>query len=73
MASINKLTPGQILYDVKRNTGIQAYNGKYSVWPVKVISVHPEDEYIIASWNHNTPNKMYLHEISKLRLKEPKQ
>lgn len=73
MASINKIKPGQVLYDVRRNTGIHVLNGKYSVWPVLVESVNTEEGYIVARWNVvNPPDKMYSNTIKRLRVKEPK-
>lgn len=73
MASINKIKPGQTLYDVKRNAGIQVWNGKYSVWPVLVVSVHVEEGYIIARWNVVNPaRKMGLNSIKNLRVNPPK-
>ena len=74
MANINKITPGQTLYDVKRNTGIQSFNGKYSVWPVLVEEVNVEGGYIIARWNVVNPaRKMYENSIKKLRVSYPKE
>lgn len=72
MASINKIVPGQTLYDVKRNTGIASFNGKWSVWPVIVKEVNVEEGWILASWNYNPPRKMYLNTIKALRVSEPK-
>ncbi len=72
MASINKIQPGQTLYDVKRNTGLRAFASKLSVWPVEVVSVHLEENYIVAKWNGNPARKMYHNSIKALKVKEPK-
>lgn len=74
MASINKIVPGQTLYDVKRNSGIRAFRSKYSVWPVLVESVDIDGGFIIARWNVvNSPKKMSLKSIKNLRVKPPKE
>lgn len=74
MASIKKIQPGQTLYDVKRNTGLAAFRSKWSVWPVLVVEVNLEEEWIIARWNTvNPPRKMYMRTISKLRVNRPKE
>lgn len=73
MASINKIKPGQTLYDVRRNTGIAAFRDKFSVWPVYVDAVNTEEGYIIARWNVVNPaRKMYNKSIKGLRVKPPK-
>ena len=72
MATITKIKPGQTLYDVKANSGIQRWNGKYSVWPVIVEEVNIEGGYIIARWNVVNPaRKMWIGEIKKLRVNPP--
>ncbi len=73
MADIKKIKAGQTLYDVRRNTGVKAWGSKYSVWPVYVVEVNQEENYIIARWNEfNAPRKMGLREINKLRYNPPK-
>lgn len=70
MATISKLKPGQILYDKHKykmgNTNISTWG----LWHVKVLEVH--EDYIVASWNGNRPEKMYSQRVSKLKVKEPK-
>lgn len=73
MASINKIKPGQTLYDVKRNSGLDAFRSRLSVWPVLVEEVNIEGGYIVARWNVvNPPRKMYANSIKNLRVNEPK-
>lgn len=73
MASIHKIKPGQILYDVKGNSGLYAFRSEISVWPVLVEEVNIDQGYIIARWNVvNPPRKMFLNTIKTLRVKEPK-
>jgi hypothetical protein len=71
MASINKLKPGQTIYDVRRSTGFSIH--KYDCWPVLVEEVNVEEGYIIARWNVVNPARvMYLSSIKRLRVKQPK-
>lgn len=73
MANIKKIKPGQVLFDVKRNSGLAAFREKYSVWPVIVDDVNIEGGYIIARWNIvNPPKKMYLRSINRLKVNRPK-
>ena len=72
MATITKIKPGQTLYDVARNTGLDAYRNKWKVWPVAVDEVNVEDGYIIARWNIvNPPRKMRIDTIKRLRVSDP--
>lgn len=74
MASIKKIEPGQTLYDVKRNKGLDAFRNKYSVWPVLVEEVNIEEGYIIARWDVVNPaHKMRENTIKNLRVKMPEQ
>ncbi len=73
MANIKKIKPGQVLYDVRRNSGLAAFREKYSTWPVIVDDVNIEDGYITARWNIvNPPKKMYSRSINRLRVNPPK-
>jgi hypothetical protein len=73
MAIISKIKPGQTLYDVRRNTGFNAFRERYLVYPVLVEEVNVEEGYIVARWNVlNPPRKMYHSTIKNLRYKQPK-
>ena len=72
MASIKNIKAGQTLYDVKKNTGIDRFRSKYSVWPVIVKEVNLDKGYIVATWNGNAPSIMREPAIKSLRIKEPK-
>lgn len=72
MATISKLTPGQVLYDKHKykmgNTKIMTWG----LWHVIVLEVDPNHEWIIASWNGNPPKKCYEHQVKRWKVKEPK-
>lgn len=73
MATIKNLRPGQVIYDVKRATGLAAFRSTYEYWPVTVIEVNEKEGYVIGSWNGNTPRKMSQQTVKNYRLKPPKQ
>ena len=70
--TFDKLKPGMIVYDVQRyrmgNTTLRSVG----VWKVRIISVDVETKTVIASWNHNRPEKYRRRVWEKWRLKEPK-
>lgn len=57
------------LWDVRKSTGM--LSGKWSVWPVYIISVDAENRTVIASWNGNAPEKMKENRVTKFRAKKP--
>ena len=64
-----KIQPGMLLYDVRKNTG---YGGnKWNTWPVRIISVDAEKRCVTASWNSNPPERMSERRVTKYRAKEP--
>lgn len=72
MASIKKMQPGQTLFEVKRNTGLSSFCGKYSTWPITIVEVNVEKNYVIASFNGNVPCKYYEPAFKKWRVNRPK-
>jgi hypothetical protein len=71
MATISKLKVGQELWDKHRVRAGNTTMMRWGVWRVVVKEIDPEHRWIIASWNGNTPRKMYENEVLKLRVKEP--
>lgn len=72
MASINKIVPGQTLYDAQRNVRWRPSDPKWKVWPVLVEEVNIEEGFIVARWNVVNPaRKMYENSIKALRVKDP--
>lgn len=71
MATIAKLTPGQVLYDLRRqkmgNTAVR----RTACYDVRVIEVASDGSHIIASWNGNTPRRYRESDVRKLRVKKP--
>ena len=72
MASINRLKPGQVVYEIRRqrmgNTTVSCGN----LYKVKIIEVNKEKGYVIASWNSNIPEKFTERDIKHWRVSEPK-
>ena len=48
-----KIKAGMTLYDIRKATGLQRFNSKWSTWSVKVLEVDAEKRMIFASWNCN--------------------
>ena len=64
-----KIVAGMTIWDVRKSTGMS--RGKWSVWPVYIISVDAENRTVVASWNYNTPEKMEESRVTKFRAKKP--
>ena len=64
-----KIKAGMTIWDVRKNT--DATWGKWSIWPVYIISVDAENRTVLASWNYNTPEKMRESRVTKFRAKKP--
>lgn len=68
---IEKLQPGQVVYSVEcRNMGNTKMKTT-SVFKVQIVEIDPLKQWVMASWNGNTPRKYYNRIISKWREKKP--
>ena len=72
MATLERLKPGQILYDVhgyqRGNTTMRAVG----VWLVRVIEVDMERRRALVSWNSNSPEWRYERQISRYKVNDPR-
>jgi hypothetical protein len=50
---IEKLKPGMTIYDVRRSTGLQVFNGEYEWWPVYIHEINLDKGEVLISWNGN--------------------
>lgn len=66
-----KIEPGMTLWDVRRTSGLQKFNGKWSCWPVYVKEVDSEKRQVLASWNGNSARWMTERQVTKFRAKKP--
>jgi hypothetical protein len=69
MATISKLKPGDVLYDVHSHKMGNTTMTTMGCWTVRVIEVH--EDHIVASWNGNTAHRMYEHNVKRLRVNKP--
>lgn len=69
MATISKLKPGDVHYDVRSQKMGNMPTTTMACWTVRVIEVH--ERHIIASWNGNTPRHMNSMAVQKLRVIKP--
>ena len=69
MAKLNKLTPGQILWDIQKHCMGNTTVRTTSLYKVKVLEVH--EDHAVVSWNGNAARKWSGSDVSKLRTKKP--
>ena len=68
---IDKLKPGQIVYDVGRHKMGNTTLSTVAVWSVRIVSVAEDGRSVVASWNNNKPHTYYARDVAKWRLSEP--
>lgn len=68
---LKKLTIGMTVYEVKKTTGLQRFNEKWSAWPIYVKEIDYENNKVLASWNSN-PYKWYSQKSWKAWRIKPK-
>ena len=69
MASINRIKPGQILWDYHRYRVGNTRMTKEGEWPVKVIEVDMVKRRALISWNGNDPQWRNETAIKRYRVK----
>lgn len=67
MATISKLKPGQTVWDVQRGKMGHTTVSTIRVYAVRIIEVG--DNFVIASWNSNQPQKYY--DVAKWKVNKP--
>jgi hypothetical protein len=72
MASISKLTPGQILYDLRRQKMGNTTQSRTACFEVKVCEIAPDGLSITASWNGNPKVFYSARSVEKLRVNKPR-
>lgn len=73
---LEKMKPGQTLYDVQRRRMGHTTLSTVSVYEVKILEVHISplgggSSYALASWNQNRPEKFYRGHAERWRPKPP--
>jgi hypothetical protein len=71
MATIAKLQPGQVLFDLQRQTMGNTTIRRTACYSVRVVEIAPDHSFILASWNNNPPRKYREREVKRLRIKKP--
>ncbi len=72
MIKFEKISAGQILFDVRKAVGRHAWSGrKHMTWPVYVRSVDAEKRTVVASWNGNPDVTMSERRITSFRANRP--
>ena len=68
---IEKLKPGQTVYSVRRRKMGNTTIGTTVVYRTQIISIDPENRFVIASVNGNPPREYFPAQLSKLRKEKP--
>jgi hypothetical protein len=71
MATISKLIPGQILYDVHSHKMGNTTMRRRGLWTVKVIQTDTVNNRALCSWNCNAPRWMSERAIKRYRVNKP--
>lgn len=73
MATISRLQPGQIVWQVVRQKMGNTRSTRGALFSLKIIEVHIDADppYVVASWNHNKPEQYYERSVKKWRVKKP--
>lgn len=68
---LEKMQPGQVVYDVHSHKMGNTTINTVGVWSVKIISINLEKQTVQASWNSNAERTYYHNSWSKWRGKKP--
>jgi hypothetical protein len=71
MATLSKLTVGQVLYDVHSTKMGYTTMRRKGCWRVVVKMVDPATQQALCSWNGNAPRWYSERDLKKLRVKKP--
>lgn len=71
MATISRLSPGQVLYTVTRQKMGNTALSRKAVHTVRVIEVDPDGKFVMASWNTNPARKYRESDVSKWKVNKP--
>ena len=73
MATINRLKPGQVLYEVSRERAGNTLRSRTAIRQVVIDEVNVEEGWVIARWNViNPPRKYYADTVKKWRVNDPR-
>ncbi len=68
---IESLKEGMTVYDVHSHRMGNTVLRTLGCWQVKIVSIDPEHQSVMASWNGNAVRNYYRGDWSRWRLKEP--
>jgi hypothetical protein len=72
MASINRLKPDQIVYEVRRQQMGRVKISYGALYALKIIEVDIDNQKVFASWNGNPPQWYSERSFKKWRVNKPK-
>lgn len=68
MATLERLTVGQVLWDVR---GRDRWDGRPNVYPITVKEIDLQGKRVLASWNGNPPRWVSARKVPRWRVKRP--
>jgi|GEM_PF-3295335 hypothetical protein len=71
MADINKISPGRVLWDVRRAGANSLSRAKTATYRVVVKEVHPDADFVVAEVNGNPPQRYSGAQVRKWRVSPP--
>jgi hypothetical protein len=72
MANIEKVKPGDVLYDVHSERMGNTTMRRLGWWRVYIVSVAEDGRSVMARWNGNPEKKYYRQDVARWRLSIPK-
>ena len=71
MAQLTRLKPGQTLFTITRQKMGNTQITRNAIHPVYVLEVHPEEGYVLASWNGNPAKRFRAAHVLRWKVKKP--
>lgn len=71
MASIKRLKPGQVVYEICRQKMGNTKATRGCLFEIRIVEADPEGDWVLASWNHNPVRKYSQRQANKWRVSKP--
>lgn len=71
MATISKLKPEQVVYERRKQKMGNTTMSRVALYSIRITEVDPEGQFVMASWNGNTPRKYREADVKKWLVNKP--
>lgn len=68
---ISKLQVGQVLYGTERRKMGNTTISTTAVFPIKITEIDPEGNWVLASWNYNSPRMFRQNSVTRWKVTKP--